>query len=265
MTSGRRCWWGAAGGVHKSTRRMGRAPLGVRAVHQDQGQARRHAPLPTITRCRLCTRRSTRPLAGPPPCGRSRQQWLRASWQSSKQQHGRRGARRLRRTGRWPAYLVPQQEPGSRAMPAHKVRPAVDAAQGVTRRDTRHAWHALAAAVHSACARHALSYYAPPAGPLPSSASPDQEVMFGIMAGSVRVGVRALRDWCQALGLPYVRPVSRVSARGGSHALPCASTQRGQRCAQLGPSLPVSSRVPRPCRNRWMARRSWRPLGAACT
>jgi hypothetical protein len=37
--------------------------------------------------------------------------------------------------------------------------------------------------------------------------------MFGVMAGSVRVGVRALRDWCQGLGLPYVKPVSRVSGR----------------------------------------------------
>ena len=38
----------------------------------------------------------------------------------------------------------------------------------------------------------------------------DQEVMFGIVAGNVRIAVRALRDWCQALGLPYVKPASRV-------------------------------------------------------
>lgn len=35
-------------------------------------------------------------------------------------------------------------------------------------------------------------------------------VMLGLMAGDVRMGVRALRDWCQGLGLPYLLPESRV-------------------------------------------------------
>ncbi|KAF5831636.1 hypothetical protein DUNSADRAFT_12796 [Dunaliella salina] len=49
--------------------------------------------------------------------------------------------------------------------------------------------------------------------------SADQEVMFGVMAGSVRIGVRALRDWCQGLGLPYVKPVSRVDGAANPAAI----------------------------------------------
>lgn len=35
-------------------------------------------------------------------------------------------------------------------------------------------------------------------------------VMIGLMAGDVRIGARAMRDYCQALGLPYSKPESRV-------------------------------------------------------
>jgi len=41
------------------------------------------------------------------------------------------------------------------------------------------------------------------------SKTPD--VLLGIMASDSRLAVRALRDWCQALGLPYAVPDSRVA------------------------------------------------------
>lgn len=41
-------------------------------------------------------------------------------------------------------------------------------------------------------------------------ADPAPEVLLGLMASDVRLAVRALRDWCAALGLPLVAPVSRV-------------------------------------------------------
>lgn len=31
-----------------------------------------------------------------------------------------------------------------------------------------------------------------------------------MVASDVRIGVRAFRDWCWGLGLPYIKPQSRV-------------------------------------------------------
>lgn len=36
------------------------------------------------------------------------------------------------------------------------------------------------------------------------------EVLLGLICSDVRLGVRALRDYCQALGLPFKPPESRV-------------------------------------------------------
>jgi len=44
----------------------------------------------------------------------------------------------------------------------------------------------------------------------PPASSYGGEVLIGVVAGDAKLGVRALRDWCWALGLPYVKPVSRV-------------------------------------------------------
>lgn len=41
--------------------------------------------------------------------------------------------------------------------------------------------------------------------------APQPEVMLGVCAGDSRLGLRALRDWCQALNLEYVIPDCRVS------------------------------------------------------
>lgn len=41
------------------------------------------------------------------------------------------------------------------------------------------------------------------------------EVLLGIVAGDVRLAVRSLRDYCQALGLPFLPPESRVSLQAG--------------------------------------------------
>lgn len=42
------------------------------------------------------------------------------------------------------------------------------------------------------------------------AAGQGSEVLLGVVAGDIRLGVRAFRDWCWALGLPYVKPESRV-------------------------------------------------------
>ncbi|KAI8463525.1 MAG: hypothetical protein J3K34DRAFT_143479 [Monoraphidium minutum] len=39
---------------------------------------------------------------------------------------------------------------------------------------------------------------------------PDAEVLLGLVAGDARAAVRALRDWCGALGLDYKLPESKV-------------------------------------------------------
>ncbi|WIA31812.1 hypothetical protein OEZ86_002679 [Tetradesmus obliquus] len=39
---------------------------------------------------------------------------------------------------------------------------------------------------------------------------PPPDVLMGVVASDSRLGVRALRDWCEALGLPYLQPENRV-------------------------------------------------------
>lgn len=53
----------------------------------------------------------------------------------------------------------------------------------------------------------------PDAGWAPQPSDPD--VLIGVVAGDARLAVRALRDWCGALGLPYIQPESKVSVRVG--------------------------------------------------
>ena len=50
----------------------------------------------------------------------------------------------------------------------------------------------------------------PPAGWDPDAAA-QPEVLLGVLSGDVRLAVRALRDWCAALGLPYTVPESRAA------------------------------------------------------
>lgn len=40
-------------------------------------------------------------------------------------------------------------------------------------------------------------------------------VLLGVLASDARVAVRALRDWCQALELPYMVPECQVGRGGG--------------------------------------------------
>jgi hypothetical protein len=42
------------------------------------------------------------------------------------------------------------------------------------------------------------------------SCEPPPDVLMGVVASDSRLGMRALRDWCQALGLPYMQPENRV-------------------------------------------------------
>jgi hypothetical protein len=42
------------------------------------------------------------------------------------------------------------------------------------------------------------------------SSEPPPDVLMGVVASDSRLGVRALRDWCQALGLPCLQPENRV-------------------------------------------------------
>jgi hypothetical protein len=43
--------------------------------------------------------------------------------------------------------------------------------------------------------------------------TPGREVLLGVLSSDARVAVRALRDWCQALGLPYAVPECKVRRR----------------------------------------------------
>lgn len=56
---------------------------------------------------------------------------------------------------------------------------------------------------------------AEPSGNDPEGTPTHPLVMIGLMASDVRMGVRAMRDYCQALGLPYTTPQSRVGANTG--------------------------------------------------
>jgi hypothetical protein len=38
------------------------------------------------------------------------------------------------------------------------------------------------------------------------------DVLMGVVASDSRLGVRALRDWCEALQLPFLQPENRVRA-----------------------------------------------------
>ncbi len=44
-------------------------------------------------------------------------------------------------------------------------------------------------------------------------------VMIGLMAADVRMGARAMRDYCAALGLPYIKPQSRVTGVDNAAAI----------------------------------------------
>lgn len=37
------------------------------------------------------------------------------------------------------------------------------------------------------------------------------DLMLGVLASDVRIAVRAYRDWCTELGVPYLAPESRVT------------------------------------------------------
>jgi len=39
-------------------------------------------------------------------------------------------------------------------------------------------------------------------------------LLLGIVAGDVRIGIRALRDWCQALGLEFAQPEASPAPPG---------------------------------------------------
>ena len=54
-----------------------------------------------------------------------------------------------------------------------------------------------------------------PAASLNPAASPAPEVLLGVVASDVRLAMRALRDYCEALGLPFQVPESRVSGGEG--------------------------------------------------
>ena len=62
--------------------------------------------------------------------------------------------------------------------------------------------HALQLALPPSCAQVAAAAPYTPAGWNPEAAEAP-EVLLGVLASDVRLAVRALRDYCQALGLPF--------------------------------------------------------------
>jgi hypothetical protein len=61
------------------------------------------------------------------------------------------------------------------------------------------------------------------------------DVLMGVVASDSRLGVRALRDWCEALGLPYLQPENRVSGWMGS--VVCGSCRAVAGCPAWGCSV----------------------------
>eukprot|EP00877_Chromochloris_zofingiensis_P015163 jgi/Chrzof1/9900/Cz04g20050.t1 len=47
----------------------------------------------------------------------------------------------------------------------------------------------------------------------------NKDVLLGVVASDVRLGLRALRDWCQALQLPYVHPDCKVTGAASLSAV----------------------------------------------
>lgn len=56
------------------------------------------------------------------------------------------------------------------------------------------------------------------------SPSPSPEVLLGVVASEARLAVRALRDWCQALGLQYVQPDCKVRKTPAAAAAACCGS-----------------------------------------
>lgn len=46
------------------------------------------------------------------------------------------------------------------------------------------------------------------------AASPDAEVLLGVVASDIKFAARAYRDWCDGLQLPLTVPSSRVRRKG---------------------------------------------------
>jgi hypothetical protein len=77
---------------------------------------------------------------------------------------------------------------------------------------------------------------AAPASPPP----PGTDVIVGVTASDARLAVRALREWCAVLGLPYVQPEVRLGPRGGgaggaANANTAAATPSSSSLAALPP------------------------------
>lgn len=78
-----------------------------------------------------------------------------------------------------------------------------------------------------------------PGAPAPGAANAPAppEIIVGVTASDARVAVRALREWCAALGLPYVQPEARLGA-GGTKANADAAATGPPPAAQSLAALP---------------------------
>jgi hypothetical protein len=84
--------------------------------------------------------------------------------------------------------------------------------------------------------------------------SPGREVLLGVLSSDARVAVRALRDWCQALGLPYVVPQCKVRRRAapGWAGRPALGPGRGEGVGGCGAAAGAAAgaALPRPAKQR---------------
>ena len=73
-------------------------------------------------------------------------------------------------------------------------------------------------------------------------------LMLGVLSGDVRLAVRALRDYAQALGFDFLVPESKVVALCG-HCVGCASNASARTCASAGTASGIgrSARLPVVC------------------
>ena len=73
------------------------------------------------------------------------------------------------------------------------------------------------------------------AGEAAAAGRPPTDVIVGVTASDVRLALRALREWCEALGLPYVQPEVRLGPRGGGGGDASSSSSPPPSLAALPP------------------------------
>ncbi|KAL4529992.1 hypothetical protein Ndes2437B_g08479 [Nannochloris sp. 'desiccata'] len=119
-------------------------------------------------------------------------------------------------------HLIAHASPQDKIQnPSQSLETAWNLLQEFTRKEAR----SLAQPMLSSCEkrralRNALLLAAAHPWP-PAGYSLESEILLGVLASDIRLGVRSLRDYCAALGLEFILPTSRIN---NSPTLPSIQT-----------------------------------------